>query len=213
MCLRVKSCKFKWPLKVCLFDFVLKGTRSAWPVSHACQLGGRKHPFGKQLGADFKPLFQCPGHVAAPYPHRCKVSGAGSEKRRLPRFARRAGRAPQLPAAGRRVGRLLLPIFPTCGCGHLAGLLLPFGMWELRLAQECCPRGGWVVPAHSQGRRGMLWGKGKVSFMSWTGSSHLLQAKLQAGNCPVLVVVGSFPPALSANQRCASLGKAARISR
>lgn len=80
------SHKLKLLPKVCLFDFVRKGvcvfvqqvTLVSWEEVNTCW---------ETVGADFKLLFQCSHHVAAPYPCWCKVSKAGSDHRRLLLFA------------------------------------------------------------------------------------------------------------------------------
>lgn len=81
MCLRAKSHKLL--PKVCLFDFVLRGARvfvqSVVPVSWE-EVNTR----WETVGADFKPLFQCPDHVAALHPRWCKVSKTRSEIRSPP---------------------------------------------------------------------------------------------------------------------------------
>lgn len=84
------SHKLKLLPKVCLFDFVRKGvcvfvqqvTLVSWEEVNTCW---------ETVGADFKLLFQCSHHVAAPYPCWCKVSKAGSDHRRLLLFAWRIG--------------------------------------------------------------------------------------------------------------------------
>lgn len=110
-----------------------------------------------------------------------------------------------------------------------AAYVLPWGGW-VTPAHSWAWRQGllWIWKPHSWQRlpfTAWSWalGQGRVyapapllssalHFMNQTGSSHLLQAKLQAKNCPGLDVVGSFSPDLSARQRYASLGKAGRIA-
>lgn len=134
--------------------------------SQSCLSAGRKQtPSGKQLGADFKPLFQCPGHVAAPYPHRCKVSGAGSDNRRLPRFARRAGRAVGTVAHSGEVGWEVAPsripdLWPWAPRGA------PAAVWDVgaQVGPGVLPKGWLGGPSSLPGKTGNVVGQGKGVF-------------------------------------------------
>lgn len=64
-----------------------------------------------------------------------------------------------MPTAGKWFGRLLLPATLTYVHGHLVGLPLPFGLWEVRaqagpeVLPVCCP-GGLGGPHSLLGKTG-----------------------------------------------------------
>lgn len=190
------SHQLKLLLKVCFFYFVLTGARSVCTVSHACQLGGSKHPLGNSweqilsLFANGVAMWLLHILIVARSERLDQTTTVCCTFHRVWEVLQ----AP-LPTAGRSSRRLFLPAFMTLvsatlgSCHHYLGCE---GL-ELWLSQEsylCAAQGHLGSPHALLGKAGALWSQqthswhrvlvavwpwaeAQICFMAQTGCSLL----------------------------------------